>query len=150
MKRESKSRRKHQWRERQSSDGETRRNWKKALSLLEEEVWRKGLGKTERGVALIWPRCFSLFCSTLVHLSIHAHPVFNHPLSSYSLWGWPPPPPSVKVCLRKLWFDDTACAHASCVLQLHRLRGNSSCKQSTKLKMLHHCLILWKAGKAIT
>lgn len=36
-----------------SSDGETRRNWKKALSLLEEEVWRKGLGKTERGVALI-------------------------------------------------------------------------------------------------
>lgn len=47
MKRESKSRRKHQWRERQISDGETRRNWKKALSLLEEEVWRKGLGKTE-------------------------------------------------------------------------------------------------------
>lgn len=67
---------------RQSSDGETRRNWKKALSLVEEEVWRKGLGKTEgSGFNLT-----TLFCSTLVHLSsIHAHPVFNHPLSSHSL-----------------------------------------------------------------
>lgn len=26
---------------------------RRALTLLEEEVWRKGLGKTERGVALI-------------------------------------------------------------------------------------------------
>lgn len=51
------ARRKRQWREcDKSSDGGMGRRRAEgrgcSLNLLEEEVWRKGLGKTERGVSI--------------------------------------------------------------------------------------------------
>lgn len=83
----------------QSSDGGMGRG---TLNLLEEEVWRKGLGETEREstqrVSLTWPPRFSLPTSAHSDMTVsHTNPIIlTQPFSlSYS--------PRVKVPLRKLW-----------------------------------------------
>lgn len=75
----------------QSSDGGMGRE-RGALNLLEEEVWRKGLGKTERGVSLTWPPCLCL-PQPIQALFTHTHMHSSPPLSWRSPWVWAKKPP---------------------------------------------------------